>query len=367
MHRVDIHLILDAVNTRAGGVGGLLDVELLVAVHRLLVHPHEHRLKITVLNGEVVRVHYHLATRDVDFVFEGNGDTQRRKRLFDFPFISDNTLHLRGFARRQSHHRVAHTHHTRSHLSAEAAEVEVRAQHVLHRIAEVFIVAVEVDGHGLQVVEQALAVIPRGAVAFLHHIVAIESRQGNAGDIRDAQRLDKLVEVGDNLIKHRLVEVHQVHLVYGKHKVLDAQQGDKVGVTTGLCNHPRTCIHKNDCRIGCRAAGNHIAGVLLVSRSVGDDKLSVVGAEIAISHINGDALLALRLQSVEEQRIVDVLAGITATLAVALKRIELVFINLLTVEKQSTDECRFSVVDTSGGEKPQQVFLFVLVEKLLDI
>ena len=78
-------------------------------------------------------------------------------------------------------------------------------------------------------------------------------------------------------------------------------------------------------------------------------------------------MLALRLQSVEEQRIVDVLAGITATLAVALKRIELVFINLLTVEKQSTDECRFSVVDTSGGEKPQQVFLFVLVEKLLDI
>ena len=149
--------------------------------------------------------------------------------------------------------------------------------------------------------------------------------------------------------------------------MLDTQQGDKVGVTTGLCNHPRACIHKNDCRIGCRAAGNHIAGVLLVSRSVGDDKLSVVGAEIAISHINGDALLALRLQSVEEQRIVDVLAGITATLAVALKRIELVFINLLTVEKESTDECRFSVVNTSGGEKPQQVFLFVLVEKLLDI
>ena len=38
-HRVDIHLITDAIHSCAGRVGGLLDVELLVDIHLLLVHP----------------------------------------------------------------------------------------------------------------------------------------------------------------------------------------------------------------------------------------------------------------------------------------------------------------------------------------
>ena len=50
-----------------------------------------------------------------------------------------------------------------------------------------------------------------------------------------------------------------------------------------------------------RSRGNHIAGVLLMARRIANDELARFGTEIAVSHIDGDALLALRAQSVGEQ------------------------------------------------------------------
>src|SRR2546426_116209 len=49
----------------------------------------------------------------------------------------------------------------------------------------------------------------------------------------------------------------------------------------------------------------HVAGVLLVSGSVGDDELAPGRGEIAVGDVDGDALLALRLEPVGEQRQVE--------------------------------------------------------------
>ncbi len=43
----------------------------------------------------------------------------------------------------------------------KAAVIQIRAQHVLHRITEVLVVPIAGDGHALQVLEQRVPVVPR--------------------------------------------------------------------------------------------------------------------------------------------------------------------------------------------------------------
>lgn len=85
-------------------------------------------------------------------------------------------------------------------------------------------------------------------------------------------------------------------------------------MAASLCNHSCACIHQNNCQICRRAAGNHITGVLLMSRSVRNDKFTSIGGEVAISHINCNTLFAFSLQSIEQQCIVDMLTCISYTL-----------------------------------------------------
>ena len=79
-----------------------------------------------------------------------------------------------------------------------------------------------------------------------------------------------------------------------------------------LRNNTSSCINKDDGEVGSGAASYHVSCVLLVSRSVGDDELAQVCREVAISHIDGDAFLALSLQSVEQQGIVNLASSSVA-------------------------------------------------------
>ena len=104
-----------------------------------------------------------------------------------------------------------------------------------------------------------------------------------------------------------------------------------------LRDYPQAGIDKNYGEVGSRAARNHVAGVLFMPRSVGDNEFAVVGREVSVGHVDGDALFALGFESVEQQGIVDVVASVTHALAIALECVELVFINFLAVEKQVPD------------------------------
>ena len=61
----------------------------------------------------------------------------------------------------------------------------------------------------------------------------------------------------------------------------------------GLLDHPMTGIHQNKSRIGRRGTCDHIAGILYVSRGIGDNELAFGRGKIAVGHVYGDALLAL--------------------------------------------------------------------------
>ena len=99
-----------------------------------------------------------------------------------------------------------------------------------------------------------------------------------------------------------------------------------------------------------------------MSRSVGNDELTFVCREIAVGHVDGDTFLAFCLKAVEQQGIVYAVAGVAHAFAVAFEGCELVVVELLGVEEQTSDKRRFSIIDASCCQQAQQVFLFVCVE-----
>ena len=88
----------------------------------------------------------------------------------------------------------------------------------------------------------------------------------------------------------------------------DAEQRHDVAVAARLRQQALARIDQHHGDVGGGRAGGHVARVLLVARAVGDDELALVGAEEAVGDIDGDALLALGGEAVEQQRVIDVVA-----------------------------------------------------------
>src|SRR3990172_147000 len=60
-------------------------------------------------------------------------------------------------------------------------------------------------------------------------------------------------------------------------------------------------VKQDDGEVGGGRAGDHVAGVLLVARGVGDDEAAAGRGEVPVGHVDGDALLALGLEAVGEE------------------------------------------------------------------
>ena len=132
--------------------------------------------------------------------------------------------------------------------------------------------------------------------------------------------------------------------------------------------HAVAGVDEDDGQLARRGAGGHVARVLLVAGRVGDDELAAVGREVAVRHVDGDALLALGLQAVGQQGEVDLAgAGGADLLAVALHRGELVLVDHLGVVQQPADERALAVVDAAAGEEAQQLLLLVAGEVGVDV
>ena len=127
--------------------------------------------------------------------------------------------------------------------------------------------------------------------------------------VSNASSPAKAAEVGDDRVEDLLRIADEVDLVDGEHDVADAEQRGDEGVPPRLGQHALARVDQDHREIGVGGAGRHVAGVLLVARRVGDDELALLGREEAVGDVDGDALLALGLEPVDEQREVDVLAG----------------------------------------------------------
>jgi hypothetical protein len=101
-----------------------------------------------------------------------------------------------------------------------------------------------------------------------------------------------------------------------------------------------------------------------VPRRVGDDELALLGGEVAVRHVDGDALLALGREPVGEQREVD--AAVVEALAL-LERGELVLEDHARVVEQAADERGLAVVHRADGDEAAELLAPVLLEVALDV
>ena len=158
--------------------------------------------------------------------------------------------------------------------------------------------------------------------------------------------------VGDALVGGA-VPTDEVHLVGADDQLVDAEQRGDADVAPRLLAQPRGRVDEDECEVGRRRAGRHVAGVLDVPRAVGDDELPVRRRRVAVGDVDRDALLALGPQAVGDEGQVDLAQ--TAPFRRGLDRGQLVVEELAGVEEQPADEGALAVVDRADGGEPEEV------------
>jgi len=122
-------------------------------------------------------------------------------------------------------------------------------------------------------------------------------------------------------------------------------------------------VNQNDGEVRGGSSRGHVAGVLLVAGRVRDDEFPVRGAEVTVSDVNGDALLALGAQAVRQQGKIN--GSARAVDAAFLHGVELVFIDRFAVVQQPADQSRFTVIHAArGGEAKELLMEFLLEEEV---
>jgi len=104
-----------------------------------------------------------------------------------------------------------------------------------------------------------------------------------------------------------------------------------------------------------------------VARRVRDDVLARVGGEEPIRDVDGDPLLALGGEPVEQEREVEVVALRADAARVDLERGELVLEQQLRLPQQPADEGALAVVDAAARDEAQQALVLVRVEVREDV
>src|SRR5699024_574763 len=189
----------------------------------------------------------------------------------------------------------------------------VVADDELHREAELL------GGHGggtgvLEDRQHGFALVPRGVFGLGDDVIA--HQRADRDDVHDRQLLfaegatqlvDELVHLARGGLEGLLGVVHRVDLVHGDNDLRDVQQGGDGQVAAGLLDHAVTDVDEDDHQVRGGHAGDGVAGVLNVARGVRENEAAAVGGEVAVGHVDGDALLALGAQAVDQQRKVRVL------------------------------------------------------------
>ncbi len=157
----------------------------------------------------------------------------------------------------------------------------------------------------LEVVQQRRSFVPGHLLGAVDDVVAEQRGDRDVGQVGHLQASREGVELLDDRIEYALVEVDEVHLVDAHDHVRNRQQRADESVALGLREHALARVDEHDRQVGRRGARDHVARVLLVAGRVGDDEAPLRRGEVAVRDVDRDPLLALRAQTVGQQRQVE--------------------------------------------------------------
>ena len=159
--------------------------------------------------------------------------------------------------------------------------------------------------------------------------------------------------VGNDLIEDLLGVIDEIHLIAGDDEVLDAEEVGDEGVALGLLDHAFAGVDEDDGEVGGGGTGDHVAGVLDMTRRVRDDEFPLGGGEVAVGDVDGDALFALGLEAVGKEG--EVYVFIAAAARGFLHGFELILEDGFGIVKEAADEGGFAVIDGAGGGEAEEV------------
>ena len=225
----------------------------------------------------------------------------------------------------------------------------------MHRQQKVTVFAFLRGRQALQQLQQGRAAVP---IDVHRHgdVVAAQGRHRHDAGHGNASLFGECQQRPAGGLKRRAGVGSGVYFVDCKHDVRHAQQLRQQRVAACLRQQRHGLrgevelgdVDQHHGRVAACGGSHHVAGVLLMARSVGNDEFALLGGEIAVGHVNGDALLALGFQAVGEQRQIDGRAS-----GAFFQGVELVGEDGLGVEQQAADQGAFAVVYGACCEETQ--------------
>ena len=226
--------------------------------------------------------------------------------------------------------------------------------HPLHGEAAIDEVAVRGDVHVLEVIQQRRTLVPGHVQRTLDDVLTVNGRDRDECDVGDLEPRAELAEILLDVIERALAVVDQVHLVDAYDQVPDPEQRRDEGVTARLLHDAVAGVDEDHGEVGGRRARDHVAGVALVARRVGDDELAPGGLKVPVGDVDRDALLALGAQAVGQERQIEGTASV-ASLRGQLKGFQLIAEDLLRVVEQPADQRALAVVDGAGDDQAEHL------------
>ena len=144
-----------------------------------------------------------------------------------------------------------------------------------------------------------------------------------------------------------LAEIDAIHLVDDDRDLADAEQMQQIAVPAGLVAHAFGGVDDQHRGIGLRGAGDHVAQEFRVARRIDQHDLARIGAEADLRGVDGDALVALGLQRVEQERPFERHA---APRADRLQHLQLAVGQAAGLVQQPPDQRRFAVIDMADDD-----------------
>ena len=147
------------------------------------------------------------------------------------------------------------------------------------------------------------------------------------------------------------IEAHAIHLVDDDHHLPHAEEVQEIAVAAGLVAHALRRVHHEHGGIGLRRASDHVAEKLGMSRRVDQNDITRRGAQPNLAGVDGDALIALGLQGIEQERPFEWHAAAGAH---GLECVELAVRKTVRFVQQAADQGRLAVIDMADDHNAHQ-------------
>src|SRR6185312_12589265 len=178
---------------------------------------------------------------------------------------------------------------------------------------------------------------------------AVAVARGNRNDC--GRRYAKAGQVRGNLVadfpESVSAEIDAVHLVDDNRDLPDPEQVQQIAVTSGLVAHAFQRVDDQHRAVRLRGAGDHVAQKFGVTGRVDQHDVARAGAEADLRGVDGDALVALGLQRIEQERPFERHA---APRADRLQHLQLAFGQAAGLVQQASDQGGFTVVDMADDD-----------------